>query len=64
MKPEKLRQLTDEELDARVRELRDQIFNMKVKHSTGQLENLASLGVTRHDLARALTLKSERSRTQ
>ncbi len=62
MKPEKLRQLMDEELDARVRELRDQIFNLKVKHSTGQLENLASLGVTRQDLARALTVKSERSR--
>ena len=64
MKPEKLRQLMDEELDARVRELRDQIFNLKVKHSTGQLENPASLSVTRQDLARALTVKSERSRTQ
>ena len=62
MKSEKLRQVMDEELDARVRELRDQIFNLKVKHSTGQLENLASLGVTRQDLARALTVKSERSR--
>jgi large subunit ribosomal protein L29 len=60
MKPEKLHQLTPEELEARVRELRDLVFNLQVKHSTGQLESTASLRITRRDLARALTVQTER----
>lgn len=60
MKPEKIHQLTPEELEARVRELRDRVFNLQVKHSTGQLESTASLRITRRDLARALTVQVER----
>lgn len=62
MKPADLRQLTPDELEARVRELRDSLFNVKVKHATGQLENTATLRETRRDLARALTIRAERSR--
>ena len=43
MKAADLRQLTDEELTAKVRELRDVLFNVKVKFSTGQLEDTASV---------------------
>jgi len=64
MKPEKLRQLTPEELEARVRELRNQLFNLRIKHSTGQLENAANLPVTRRDLARALTVQNEKERAE
>ena len=64
MKPEKLRQLTPEELEARVLDLRNQVFNLRIKHSTGQLENAASLRVTRRDLARALSVRNERSRAE
>lgn len=64
MKPEKLRQLTPEELEARVRDLRNQVFNLRIKHSTGQLENAAGLRVNRRDLARVLTVQNERSRAE
>lgn len=64
MKPEQVRQLTDEELGARVRELRGQVFNLRIKHRTGQLESLASIGFTRRDLARALTIQRERITAQ
>ncbi len=64
MKPEKLRQLTPEELEARVRDLRNQVFNLSIKHSTGQLENAAGIRVTRRDLARALSVQNERSRAR
>ncbi len=63
MTPQDLRKLTPEELEARVRDLRDTLFNMKVKHQTGQLDNLAGLGRGRRDLARALTIQQERRRT-
>jgi large subunit ribosomal protein L29 len=62
MKARELRQLTDEELDAKVREIRDTVFNVKIKHATGQLDNTASLHIARRDLARALTLQAERER--
>ncbi len=62
MTPQDLRKLTPEELDARVRDLRDTLFNMKVKHETGQLDDVAGLGRSRRDLARALTIRSERRR--
>jgi large subunit ribosomal protein L29 len=64
MKPADLRQLTVEELAARIRQLRDQLFSLRIKYSTGQLSNTASLRTTRRDLARALTVQSERGRTQ
>jgi large subunit ribosomal protein L29 len=62
MTPQDLRKLTPEELDARVRDLRDSLFNLKVKHETGQLDDVAGLGRSRRDLARALTIQTERRR--
>ena len=60
MKAKDLRSLQDDELAARVAELRDGLFNMKIKHATGQLENTTGLRVARRDLARALSIASER----
>ncbi len=57
-----LRKLTLDELEARVVELRDTAFNMRIKHATGQLENAASLRTMRRDLARALTVLTQRRR--
>lgn len=63
MKPSDLRGLTPEELDARVNDTRAELFDKTVKHATGQLENTAQLRVARRDLARALTIQRERSRS-
>lgn len=60
MKAKDLRSLQDDELAARVAELRDGLFNQKIKHATGQLENTTGLRVARRDLARALSIASER----
>ncbi len=62
MKPSELRPLTDEELAARIGELRGSLFGMKIKHTTGQLESTANIRTTRRDLARAMTIQRERSR--
>ncbi len=60
MKAEELRKLAADELDARVRELRDGLFNLRIKHATGQLSDGASLRKARRDLARSLTLQRQR----
>ena len=62
MKPAELRPLTDEELLARIDELRGALFGLKIKHTTGQLESTASIRTIRRDLARAMTIQRERSR--
>ena len=59
MKSSDLRKLTTEEIGDRVREARDHLFGMKVKHATGQLEATAGLRVARRDLARALTIERQ-----
>jgi large subunit ribosomal protein L29 len=60
MKAVDLRKLTDAELADRVREARDQLFKLRIKHSTQQLENTAGLRRAKKDLARALTIEAER----
>ncbi len=62
MKATDMRQLSPEELDLRLRELRNGLFDAKIKHATGQLANSAKLRNTRRDLARALTVLGERGR--
>jgi large subunit ribosomal protein L29 len=60
MKAVDLRKLTDAELADRVRDARDQLFKLRIKHSTQQLENTAGLRRAKKDLARALTIEAER----
>jgi large subunit ribosomal protein L29 len=60
MKPGDLRKLTDAELADRVRDARDQVFKLRIKHSTQQLEKTADLRRAKKDLARALTIAAER----
>jgi len=39
---------------------RQEIFNLRFQHATGQLENTARLGQAKRDLARGLTIARER----
>ena len=63
MKASELRGLSVEELQAKSDELRGELFNLKVKHSTGQLEDTARLAHLRRDVARCQTLLREREAT-
>jgi large subunit ribosomal protein L29 len=54
-----LRQMTPEEIARLVREQRDAGFNLRLKRSTGHLENSALLPKSRRDMARLLTVQNE-----
>jgi large subunit ribosomal protein L29 len=56
-----LRELNPEELDGRALELKRQIFDMRNKHSTGVLDSTADLLKARRDVARCLTVKTEKA---
>jgi large subunit ribosomal protein L29 len=41
-------------------EVRQELFNLRLQHATGQLENTSSMGARKRDLARALTVARAR----
>ncbi len=59
MKATELRSLSVDELETKVSESRTELFNLKVKHATGQLEDTARLRTLRREIARAETVKRE-----
>ena len=60
MKAETLRELSTEELNKKVVELKEELFNLRFQMSTGQLENPMQLKQVRKDIARAKTVIRER----
>jgi large subunit ribosomal protein L29 len=59
-KVDELRELPTEEVRARLEETREELFNLRFQHATGQLENYRRLGLLRRDVARILTVIRER----
>lgn len=61
MKAADLRQQTVEELRDKEQELCEQLFALRVQKVTGQLNNPAKIKLVRRDLARVLTVLSEKA---
>ena len=55
-----LRELNDRELVNRLREAKEELFNLRFQNATGQLENTSRVGQVRKDIARCETLLRER----
>ena len=55
-----LRELHDEELETRLREAKEELFNLRFQMATGQLDNNRRLRTVRHDIARIYTIMRER----
>jgi large subunit ribosomal protein L29 len=62
-RPSALRELTDDELDHRLTESRQELFNLRFQSVTGALENSARLKLTKREIARILTVQTERQAT-
>jgi large subunit ribosomal protein L29 len=60
MKPDKVRNLTDEELQHQQRDLNDQLFKLKFQLNMGQTESLKKIRGLRKDIARVKTIARER----
>lgn len=59
MKASELRDLTSDQLDDRLRELREELFNLRFQYATRQLTNTARIKEVRRDIARVLTRQHE-----
>ena len=61
MKTKQVRNLDNDQLVDQVREFREELFNLRFRNSTGELENTARLSEAKRSLARALTIAHERN---
>jgi large subunit ribosomal protein L29 len=59
-RPSELRELSDDDLDHRLTERRQELFNLRFQSVTGALENSARLKLTKREIARILTVQTER----
>ena len=62
MKASEIRELSQEERLQKVDELKQQLFNLRFQHETGQLENPQKLKQTKHDIARMKTIINQEAR--
>ena len=59
-KAAELRELNDTELEHRLGEAKEELFNLRFQNATGQLDNYARLGQLRKEVARINTILRER----
>ena len=52
--------MSDDVLVEHIRTRRQELFGLRFRHATGELENTAGLGSAKRDLARALTIARQR----
>ena len=60
MKSSEVHNLKDSELVARLHDAKQEAFNLRFRHATGELENTAGINRARRDVARLLTVARER----
>ncbi|OGQ02252.1 MAG: 50S ribosomal protein L29 [Deltaproteobacteria bacterium RBG_19FT_COMBO_58_16] len=62
MKPAEIRDMTLEEIKAKQDEITKDLFNLRMRHATNQLENPLKLRFLKRDIARVRTIIAEKER--
>ena len=60
MKANELFDMTNKELEVKLDSLKQELFNLRFKHATGQLENANQLNLVKKDIARVKTVLRQR----
>ena len=63
MRARELRELSEEELERRLADSRENLFNLRFQMATGALENTARIAIAKREIARILTVQAERHST-
>ena len=61
MKAKELKNLSVEELNAKLDELKKDLFMLRMQHATNQLDNPLQINVTKKDIARVKTIIREKT---
>ena len=64
MKASEIRDLSVDEIQQKVADLKEALFNLRFQHEVGQLENPKKIGETKKDIARLKTILNAKSQTQ
>ena len=64
MRPRDLRDLTDDDLEQKLADTRQELFNLRFQSATGALDNSARLKTAKREIARILTIRNERESAQ
>ncbi len=60
MKAKEIRELSDAEIDRRIKDLKEELFNLRFQGATGQLENPVRIRYVKKDIARLKTVQRSR----
>ncbi len=55
MKADEIRDMSDSDLESKLKESRVELFNLRFQHATGQLDNPGRIGAVKKDIARLHT---------
>ena len=59
MKASKIREMSAPELEAKIAELKKDLFNLRLQHATNQLDNTNKISEVKRDIARVNTVLRE-----
>ncbi len=61
MKMKDIREMSVEQLNAKLTELKKELFNLRFQHAVNQLENPHKMSEVKHDIARVMTVLNEKN---
>lgn len=61
MKAKELKELTTEQLENKLNELKTELFNLRFQHAINQLDNPHKIVDVKHDIARVMTVLREKN---
>ena len=61
MKISEIREMTSEQLDAKLKELKEELFNLRFQLAINQLENTNRIGEVKKDIARVMTVPNDKN---
>ena len=61
MKAQDIREMTAEELNAKLKELKSELFNLRFQHAINQLDNPHNIADVKKDIARVMTVLCEKN---
>ena len=61
MKANEIRELTSEQLEAKLKELKEELFNLRFQLAINQLDNPHKITAVKKDIARVMTILQEKN---
>ncbi len=60
MKAKEIREMSSEELENKLKELKNELFNLRFQHAINQLDNTHKIADVKKDIARVMTVLREK----